>query len=378
MDRTVSEVAELRGLDEITPVRTEVLDQAALDAFVEAQFEKETPADELAAQEGLFERLGFLEPGAGLRALYVDLLTSQVLGFYDTEDETFRVVARSDGIGGLEKVTMSHELTHALQDQHFDLDKLLPPDLKEESDLVLARQALAEGDATLLMTQWTIGHLSPDELLEVVAAASDPEQQAILARTPAILAEPLQFPYVQGLAFVSAAWSDSGWAAVDRLYADPPDSTEQVLHPDKFAAREEPDEVALPADLAARMGSGWSVDTSDTFGEYVVSLWLREAGSGVASADADAAAAGWGGDRLAYLAGPGGADAVVWRTTWDSASDADQFAGAAGTLIGDGIGDEPAAGTVVRVSATEVTVLLASDGATLDAATAAAGLGSPG
>jgi hypothetical protein len=209
------------------------------------------------------------------------------------------------------------------------------------------------------MTQWATQHLTPQELLETLAAANDPEQQAILERTPAILAEPLVVPSVAGLEFVMDAWSAGGWAAVDRLYSTPPASTEQVLHPDKYKAREAPVAVELPADLATRMGAGWSVATSDTFGEYVMTIWLGQAGDGTGSVEPEAAAEGWGGDRIAYLTGPGGADAVVWATAWDSAADAQEFLQAAAPIV-----DGSAGGHAIDVDPddpTRVWVVLASD-----------------
>jgi len=371
-DEIARQVAELRQLDLLQPIRTEVFDQAALDAFVLRVFDEETPPAELAAQEGLYRRLGLLSEDASLRDLTVDLLTSQVLGFYDPEDETFRVVARGDGIGGIEKFTMSHELDHALQDQHFDLDVLLPPDLKEQSDLVLARQSVAEGDATFIMTQWATGNLTPQELLETLEAANDPEQQAILARTPAILAAPLEFPYLQGLQFVLDAWTSGGWTAVDRLYADPPSTTEQVLHPDKYAAREAPIVVELPSDLATRFGAGWSVATQDTFGEFLTTIWLQQPSDGTTSVKPETAAEGWGGDRMAYLTGPNGADAVVWRTAWDTPADAQEFLQAAGPLV-----DAADGGHSIEVDPddpTRIWIVLASDKTTMCKATEVLGI----
>ena len=134
------------------------------------------------------------------------------------------------------------------------------------------------------MTQWAAGNLSQAELLEVVAAGSDPAVQAVMDRTPAILRDTLTFPYTSGFGFVTAAQTKGGWPAVDALYAKMPESTEQILHADKYAAGEAPIAVTLPADLASRLGAGWSVPLQDTFGEYQLSIWLRE--NGVPAADA--------------------------------------------------------------------------------------------
>jgi hypothetical protein len=178
---------------------------------------------------------------------------------------------------------------------------------------------------------------------------------------PAILRESLLFPYVQGLAFVQGLQSQGGWKAVDDAFAKPPASTEQILHPDKYAAGEAPDAVTLPSDLAAKLGSGWTVPLVDTFGEFQLGVWLNSA-PGANKATADAAAAGWGGDRIAAIKGPNGAWGVVLRTAWDSAKDAAEFEAAATPLV-HGLTDP--ARLLPGAGGTERWVLVASDDATL-------------
>ena len=119
--------------------------------------------------------------------------------------------------------------------------------------------------------------------------------------------------------------------------------------------------MTLPADLATRLGTGWSVPLQDTFGEFQLGIWLREAG--VASGDATAAAAGWGGDRLAVVEGPDGAWGVVIDTVWDTEKDATEFADAANAAVG----ALPDKGLVAESTGKRVTILLASDEATLQA-----------
>jgi hypothetical protein len=151
------------------------------------------------------------------------------------------------------------------------------------------------------MSRWLTEHLDPADLGELLKV--DPEAQAQLERMPAILRETLLFPYQQGLIFANGIWARGGWEAIDRAYGRLPDSTEQVLHPSKYAAGEKPVDVALDgAALAKAMGAGWSGTPEDTLGEFQLSVWLRE--NGLVALTAGDAAAGWGGDRLAYLRGP--------------------------------------------------------------------------
>jgi hypothetical protein len=237
------------------------------------------------------------------------------------------VISSSQEAGPVERFIYSHEYTHALTDQAFDLRKVAGT-ATDQSDRTYARSALIEGDATLAMTLWARNNLSAQELLQA-AGAADPASQAVLDSMPAILKDPLTFPYSSGLNLALGAYTaGGGYAGVDALYRNPPDSTEQVLHPDKLASREAPVQVAFPADLATRLGSGWKVSLQDTFGELLLGIILKDAGA----ANPDAAAAGWGGDRVALLEGPNGQTAVVLDTAWDTEADATEFATAAGSL----------------------------------------------
>lgn len=352
-----SEVVALRGLKP-TDVARETIDEAALIELAGADFDKDNPADYVAANERLYKALGLLDESASLKGLFLDLIGSQVAGFYRPDDKKLYVVSRSGTVDGADKITFAHEYDHALQDANFDVFKDSEA-LRDQTDHALARAAVYEGDATLLMTQWALPNLSPAELQEVIAAGSDPEANAILMRTPAILTEGLLFPYNTGILFVQPVQAAGGWAAVDELYKRLPVSTEQVMHAAKYQAAETPVAVTLPADLATRMGAGWTVAFQDTWGEFQTGVWLRA--SGVAAATANAAAAGWGGDRLAVLNGPDGAWAVVMESTWDSDADAaDFFEGARVALNGlDAPADVSAKGD------RDVTILITSDDAGL-------------
>jgi hypothetical protein len=181
------------------------------------------------------------------------------------------------------------------------------------------------------MTQWAAANLTADDLREIIAASADPEVAAVLARIPAILRTPLEFPYTRGFTFVGAVNSTGGWDAVNDFYDRMPESTEQILHPEKYAAAEAPVKVTMPNDLASRLGVGWTVPLQDTFGELQTDIWLRE--GGVAPPAAEAAAAGWGGDRLAVMEGPDGAWGVAMQTAWDTTADAAAFETAAKTAL---------------------------------------------
>jgi hypothetical protein len=351
------QVRAIRGLEEKAPVQPKVLDEAALSAYVKEQFRKDNPEALVTANERMLKVLGLLPADASLEELYISLLSGVVAGLYNPKDKTLYVVSRSGGLGPTEKTTFAHEYTHALQDQNFGLAGL-QLDAPGQGDQGMARLALVEGDATLLMTLWQIDNLSQAELIQLLGESLDPAVTGPLEKMPAVLRESLLFSYTSGLTFTQRLHSSGGWAAVDAAFGKPPASTEQILHPEKYDSGEAPTIVDLPDDLAARMGAGWSVGLEDTLGEFQLKLWLANAAGGVATDQANTtkAAAGWGGDRVAVLDGPGAVTAVAISSEWDTASDAAEFAAQAELVVQSlsGVGDVLAAS-----GGTNVTVILA-------------------
>ena len=368
-DTIEAQVVEMRGLERVD-VKRETIDAEALKAFNVRTFDEDNPPDYIAANERLYKAFGLVAADQSLKQLYLDLIDSQVAGFYRPDDKTLYVVSRSGTITSADKITFAHEYDHALQDATFPVFKDMK-ELLDETDRALARAAIYEGDATWLMFQWGSAHLTPEEFAAAQAAGADPESMAVLARTPPILVESLLFPYTAGPAFIVPIHTAGSWAAVDALYDELPLSTEQILHPDKFRAGEQPVAVKLPATLASGMGDGWTEAIQDTFGEFQLGVWLRE--SGISASDASAAAAGWGGDRLAVLNGPAGAWAVVMRSTWDTEADATGFRQAAG----DAVAEAPDPATVIA-DGRDITVVFASAQDILDRAVDAAGYESGG
>ena len=314
------QVRAMRGLEEKTPIEPEIVSSDEMAQVVRSALERDYPASEVTADERLYHGLGLLAKDKKLKDVYIDLLESQVAGVYDPIDKKLYVVSKAGDVGPVERTFYAHEYDHALQDQTFDLEAITEG-LQDETDEALARQSLVEGDAYVLMTYWLQQNLTPEELTAVIQASVDPEAQQALTRVPPIVQAQLIFSAIQGTQFVGGIQMDGDWAAVDAAFADPPQSTEQVLHPEKFAAREAPIKVDLPDDLAAKMGSGWSVIDEDTMGEHQTAIWL---GSGSVAA-ADDASAGWGGDRITLLGGPNDSWAIAWHTVWDSDDDAAEF-----------------------------------------------------
>jgi hypothetical protein len=356
------QVTQLRGITATKPVERGVFDKPGLCAYITSSFEKDNPTALVDGTEGLFKALGLMPQDASLRDLYIELLTSQVAGLYDDETKKMYVVSSTGEIGPTEKITYAHEYTHALQDQKFTL-RDITGDAKDQGDRTLARTTLVEGDATLLMSLWAQQHLSAAELGEV-ANSVDPASEAVLAKMPAILKDALLFPYTSGLTMTLGAFQQAGgYGGVDGLFANPPDTTEQVMHADKLAAREPAKKVAFPDDFPGSLGAGWKIALEDTLGEFQLKTLLSDAAQ---SADADDAAAGWGGDRVAWLTGPDGANAAVLDTHWDTDADAAEFAAALSDYVAklQALGRSAA---VLTPAPDRVVVISASDPDTLGA-----------
>jgi hypothetical protein len=367
--RIEQQVQAIRGLTANTPVQPRILNGAGLMASLREHFDRDNPPALIAATERLYRALGMLSDDASLKELYLKLLDSQVAGFYDPDEKELFVVSRSGGLGPAEQVTFAHEFDHALQDQHFGLKKLGTA-VPDQSDRSLARLSLAEGDATLLMSDWAQAHFTPVQMLQLLQSSVDPAQNAVLAGMPPLLRDQLLFPYTRGLAFVEGVRATGGWAAVDRAYTRPPDSTEQIMHPEKWVEQDAPKTIAIPGDLKARLGEGWRVDLQDTMGEFGLMEWLL-VGGGVPDTVASTAAAGWGGDRL-VLVSNGSTVGVAVQTTWDTAADAAEFAAAAKTALQ--AMPEADAQALYEAGPTDVTFFVASDSATIDTLRGALGL----
>jgi hypothetical protein len=190
---------------------------------------------------------------------------------------------------------------------------------------MIAAKALVEGDAMLAAFVWAGQHLSREEVSALLSNglggdASDDAGEALLEQ-PQVYRTQATFLYGNGMAFALQAYLRSGgFEGVDALFAALPESSEQVLHPDKYFAHEHPIEVALP-DLAAALGNGWARLDTDTVGEIDVKTLLQERGD---EAAAEQAASGWGGGRYQLLERDG-RPAVAIKTTWDSDLDAREF-----------------------------------------------------
>jgi hypothetical protein len=319
-DEITQDVVKLRGLPLKRPMPRGVLSRAEIRKRLEERLAKEFPRAEIVVEGMVLKRLGLIPPDSDYLKLVLDLLSDQVVGFYDPFKRQLYI---ADWMPvDMQRPALAHEITHGLQDQSFDLRRFTAG-LKGNGDRQLARAALVEGDGTGVMLEFALG-MDLGSLPPGVMAMLKPMMQLFSSptfqKTPPYLREVLVLPYTAGLDFIATLRRRSSWTKINAVYKDPPESSEQILHPEKFLARERPVTIT-PRPLQALKGSRevWQ----DTLGEAQLKLYLEQH---VSKARAATAAAGWGGDRGVAYQRPGQPDvAVVHCSVWDGEQDAIEF-----------------------------------------------------
>jgi hypothetical protein len=378
----LKETSEIRQLAILRPVQSSTQSRAEIERMLTKSLDEETTPGQMHATEVTLKRLGLAPPDFQFRAFMLRILTEQVAGYYDPKTGEFHLADWIDLDG--QRPVMAHELTHALQDQHFNLRRFnhWP---KGDSDAELAAHALIEGDASLAMTLYVTNNplraLAFLKSFEKTNVAS-PE----LDKAPRALRENLLFAYLEGIKWTTTLYKQGGWARVSRAFAELPQSTEQIMHPDKYFAHEAPVKVTLPditdllnsgtaqssevkgrrseasrfagsadvpsapsakrepsvgasrtpevgatdlrsVSLASAGGSstqvGWKRIDYDVEGEWAFYLLLDEFLK--SPTESRRAAAGWGGDRFAVYEGPKGEALFCSLSTWDTENDAREF-----------------------------------------------------
>ena len=316
-----------RGLTLDTPIAREFPSRDEVRAYIEAQYREQLDPELAQRTLAFYQALGIVEPNTDLLQLFVDVLSSQVAGFYDTDTMTMNVLPLtsdtiSDGLSLLEEFVYVHEYTHALQDQNFDLDRFVGSDeLQDHPDRALAGAALVEGDATAAMTAFALEAImqDPEAAMALLGESMSDPNLAMPEGVPEGLERELIFPYETGYLFVADLLNEGDWAAVNAAFENPPTTTEHILHPEKYLAGEMPIAVE-PIPLS--LDEAWEAMWSTTLGEFYLSEHLRTQLDGN---DAEDAAEGWGGDHIQIYMNAAGETAWVLQLVWDTDADAGEF-----------------------------------------------------
>jgi hypothetical protein len=338
----LKETSELRQLSIIKSVPSSTQSRDEIQRAVIKNLDEGTSVTELHASEVFFKKLGLVPADFHYRDLMVRLLTEQVAGYYEPKTQQFYLADWIDVDG--QRPVMAHELTHALQDQHFNLRRFdkWP---KGDSDAELAAHSLIEGDATLAMVLYIANNpLRAMTFLKAIGTMAGASEE--LNKSPRAIRESLLFPYQEGLNWTRELYRRGGWKEVSDAFATLPQSTEQILHPEKYFAHEAPVKMTLP-DLALILNAGdrsqesgargsagsqppapvsrdsWKRISSDVNGEWGLYLILDQFLK--SPSESHRAAAGWGGDRFDLYENAAGEVVYVSLSAWDSQNDAREF-----------------------------------------------------
>ena len=304
------------GLPFRTPPVVEVRSKEQVRQFLEKQLTDSLAREQVAGQERALKRLGLMPDTMSLERLLLDVLEEQVGGYYDPRAKVLYIVENTpeEAVG----LTVLHELIHALQDQHLNLDSVMRA--TGDDDRTAAAQAVLEGQATYEGLRLMVGA----EMADNLPGGWDRARQMIrddhakwpaFASAPLVVQEMLLFPYLSGAEFARAFRAAKEGQTP---YADMPTSTEQILHPPLFlgATVDHPTRVVLPP------LTGGTTIYDNTVGEFTTRLFLYEHLREQQAAMSGGA--GWDGDRFVLLRTPRG-EGAVWVSVWDSQIDAGDF-----------------------------------------------------
>jgi len=313
--RMMPVVAQAAGL----PFKREPLvlrrSRAQVREYVIHKFDEDLPPAELAGLQSALRLFNLIPDSLELRPTMIDLLTEQIAGYYDPDSNALYIPADIEPFQL--RIVVSHELVHALQDQYVHLDSIITQ--RHANDRRSAAQAILEGQATVAQIPVLMPEQKPDTFplgwfwKQREAMAAQQAQMKEFARAPLWLREGLVFPYLGGADFI--VWFRHkyfGRSVLDSM----PRSTEQILHPERYAAHDEPTDVIFA-------GEPDTVQWEDNLGEFETRLLFQQLLGN--ESEAATLATGWDGDRYQVL-GPK-SDVLVWYSVWDDAAAAARFTG---------------------------------------------------
>lgn len=329
IEEVFEQTEAIRRLQASPDIKVNFLARDQLEERMLEDFEKDNPEEEMKDAEEIMEMLGFIDPDLDLKEFYVALLTEQIAGFYDPEDDGLYLISEEqESMSVMDRYTLSHEFVHYLQDANFDL--MRPPfhdpedvEIKTDDDASFAATCLVEGDAMIASEFWLTEYVDVSEMLEMQLESGDYSSE-VLDSAPDYIRDGLLFPYEEGTEFARYIHKRGGFSAVDAAYSNPPTTTEQIYHPEKYLAGEGGVEVELE-DLSPALGDGFELDYDNVLGEFDVYELLKPY---MRESNAARAAEGWGGNRYHYYSNADGEKVLVQEYAWDSEKDAQEFVAA--------------------------------------------------
>ena len=325
-DEVLAQMSKLLSLPVLEPLKKSVRSREQIRDYLVKSMREDKKDDKRDADRKTLEALGLIPKGYPLDQKLLSLLTEQIAGLYDPKSREFFIADWTSPAD--QRMIMAHELTHALQDQHFHVEKWQDA-AKPNDDAELARSGVLEGSATVAMVDYILrdtGKSSRDiSDLDPSLLLGDPNDSPELADAPQIIRDEMLFPYLPGATFVQhllKAWG--GWTGLHKVFENPPTSTQQVLHPDLYLQGVAQPPVSLPP-LNDILPRGWKKLDENILGEFGVNEVLKQF---LGQTRADDLAASWAGDRYAiFERQPGGRILLVVRLRLSSDAAAARFFG---------------------------------------------------
>ncbi len=295
-DEVLQQMSEITGLKLLTPLKKSLRSREEIRAYVIKQMNEEKNPAERYADARTAEAFGLLPKGFDLDTFMVNVLTEQVEGLYDPKTQEFYIADWSPPSD--QRMVMAHELTHALEDQHFHIEAWSRA-ARPNEDAELARDAVLEGSAMAAMVDYLMAgtgrslkdlpEFDPSMLL------GELESTPTLKSAPPFLKDALIFPYISGLNFSAAVLKNSGWTALAGVFEKPPVSTQQILHPAAYKSGKTPSTVSLPL-FEKVLGKDWAKLDENILGEFG---WKEVLKQFLDDDRAKSLAAAWDGDHYA-------------------------------------------------------------------------------
>jgi hypothetical protein len=289
VDEVLADMSTLLGLPQTEPLKKTLRSREEIRAYILNQMNEDKDAAKRATDEKILKKLGMIPRDFPLDSFMVDLLSEQIAGLYDPKSKEFYI---ADWIPAADqREVMAHELTHALQDQHFHIDPWRDA-AKPNDDAETARDAVLEGAAFVAQL---------DYCMKKQACGGKDSQSAgdfpVLQKAPPFLKDDLLFPYIDGANFAQRILlTRGGWAGFHTVFENPPVSTQQILHPDLYLRGVVPLEAKLP-DLSRDLPKDWKNLESNLLGEFGLQEFLKQF---LGEARADDLSPAWAGDRYAF------------------------------------------------------------------------------
>ena len=324
IDSIVKSLAEISGLAEKHKVPYGRMNRVELRKFLAKRVKETIRPEEIQADELALKMFGLVPQDFDLKKSTIDLLTEQAAAFYDFQSKKLFLLEGASVVS--EETTLAHELSHALADQHFNLEKFME-ETPSNDDENLAHTAVVEGQASWLMLAFELKKAGQDPqpdaaTLKMLADSSKDSMQEypVLKKSPLYIQQSLLFPYTRGILFFDAVYKKLGQRAFPEVFLNPPEDSAQIIHPERYLAHVTAEDVDVPA---MKFSNHDEDLTEGSVGEFDHDMLLTQY---ISESEANAIGPHLkGGEFKIVETGSEHRPVLEYASDWESASIAQQF-----------------------------------------------------